>query len=314
MNTFQRVPFDTPLRVTGPARSPRNLLVAGTVDGQATTHDPAVASALGLAGAPIEGPTHISQFDPLAYSLWGQRWFESGCISIHFETMVFEGEQVVASISTDGSEVGAGVARIGAAKPDGTSVLTGTASVDPAAPTELDRRLAVVQSTDPGELFIMDQLSIGMRSGRPVPTSIDMDSPNGDLYQFSLREKLATSTETSPWFAGADNPWGRPILPLEAVALLAQKVRPNFPVRRPTRGLFIDMQVRLIDGPLFVDDTYLVTQEIVGLAQTRRTESHWYVARLSSASSEPRAEVLMHVGAFKESYPGYPPSQIPQPH
>jgi hypothetical protein len=300
-------PFDTSLLISGPPRSPRNLLVAGMVDGQATTHDPAVADSLGLAGAPIEGPTHISQFDPLAYALWGRRWFETGCISIHFQTMVFEGEQVTASISTGAAAVVSGRARIDAVKADGTPVLTGTVSIDPTAETELDRRLAVAQTTDPGELFIMDQLSIGMRSGEPVPTSIDMDSPNGDLYQFSLREKLATSTETSPWFADADNPWGRAILPLEAVALLAQKVPPTFPVRRPTMGLFIDMQVRLIDGPLFVDDTYLVTQEVVGLAQTRRTESHWYVARLSSVvSSQPVADVLMHIGAFKESYPGYP--------
>ena len=28
------------------------------------------AAALGLLGAPIEGPTHFSQFDPLAYAVW----------------------------------------------------------------------------------------------------------------------------------------------------------------------------------------------------------------------------------------------------
>ena len=57
---------------------------------------------MGLAGAPIEGPTHFSQFDPLAVTLWGTAWFERGCISSHFRTMVVEGEQVQASLSVAG--------------------------------------------------------------------------------------------------------------------------------------------------------------------------------------------------------------------
>lgn len=58
------------------------------------------ADSLGLSGAPIEGPTYFSQFDPLAVSLWGQQWFESGCISAHFSTMVVEGEEVQATATT----------------------------------------------------------------------------------------------------------------------------------------------------------------------------------------------------------------------
>ena len=53
---------------------------------------------LGLAGAPIEGPTHFSQIDPLAVERWGQAWFERGCVSSHFLNMVVEGEQVRAAL------------------------------------------------------------------------------------------------------------------------------------------------------------------------------------------------------------------------
>jgi Transposase IS116/IS110/IS902 family len=42
----------------------------------ASLHDGEAAASLGLIGAPIEGPTHFSQFDPLALALWGQNWFE----------------------------------------------------------------------------------------------------------------------------------------------------------------------------------------------------------------------------------------------
>src|SRR3954471_18010968 len=117
--------FDTELTVTGPLRAPAQMLADQEVDGHASVHDGETAAKLGLAGAPIEGPTHFSQFDPLAVALWGQAWFEHGYISSHFRTMVVEGEEVVASLTT----TGAGAARIEAHKADGTPVLTGTASV-----------------------------------------------------------------------------------------------------------------------------------------------------------------------------------------
>ena len=78
------------------------MLAEQSYDGHASVHDEAEAARLGLAGAPIEGPTHFSQFDPLAVALWGSAWFEHGCISSHFRTMVVEGEEVVASMTTTG--------------------------------------------------------------------------------------------------------------------------------------------------------------------------------------------------------------------
>ena len=93
------------------------MLAEQIYDGHASVHDGGVADKLGLPGAPIEGPTHFSQFDPLAWSVWGQRWFETGCISAHFQTMVIEGDSVTASL-TRGSEPD--IARIDACKADGT--------------------------------------------------------------------------------------------------------------------------------------------------------------------------------------------------
>ncbi len=150
--------FATEITLTGPSRAPAQMLAAQEYDGHASVHDAAEAAALGLAGAPIEGPTHFSQFDPLAVAVWGDAWFERGCISSHFRTMVVEGEEVVASLTTTGP----GAARIEAHKADGTPVLTGTASVGPDhPPTELDGRLAGLG--DPGDLFVVDRLEVGMR-------------------------------------------------------------------------------------------------------------------------------------------------------
>jgi hypothetical protein len=305
-------PFDTSITrsdgtLTGPPRRPRQMLADQEYDGHASVHDGDVADDLGLSGAPIEGPTHFSQFDPLGYETWGQQWFETGRISAHFQTMVVEGEQVVASLTPSDGDI----ARIDAAKADGTPVLTGTASVEPGVTTELAERVAVMQARDPGELFIVDRISVGQRSSRPVATSVDFDTGNGLLYPFSLRRKLAAITEPSPWYESGDNPWGRAILPIEMISVLSNKAGGGFPVRGPAVGLFVDLEIGLVDGPLFVGDEYLLEREVVAVGQSRRVESFWVQTTVTSAVTGAHvADVLLHSGTFKASYADYPADRL----
>ncbi len=301
--------FVTELTVSGPLRSPAQMLADQVVDGHASVHDADSAAALGLAGAPIEGPTHFSQFDPLATLLWGQAWFEQGCISSHFRTMVVEGEQVQASMVTTGS---AGAA-IAAHKADGSLVLTGTASIGPDhGVSELDRRRAA--QGDPGELFVVDRLEVGMRQDGGDVVTMTHDQPNGAAYPFSLADKLARITEPHPWYTaegGRSSPWGRAVVPMEMISVLAHRSGEPWPVRSPVMGLFLDLEVRLLAGPVFVDQGYAVAREVVGLGQSRRTESYWTRTTLTDVDTgRPAAEVLLHSGVFKESYPGYPKDRL----
>lgn len=292
--------FDAPITLEGPAREPRQMLAEQTYGGHASLHDDATAGSLGLSGAPIEGPTHFSQFDPLAHLLWGRSWFERGCISAHFQTMVVEGEAVTARATRrSGSR-----ADISAVKADGSPVLSGSLTYGPEVPTALDERRAKLG--DPGELFIVDQMSVGDRSG-PVTASVDLATPNGDLYPFSLEQKLDAITEPSDWYRSERNPWGRPILPMEMVSVLTQKAGSDFPVRGPSVGLFLDLEVRLVAGPIYVGQDYVLEREVVGLGQSRRTESSWVRTDVTDAGSgDLVAHVLLHSGVFKESYAGYP--------
>lgn len=301
--------FDTPVTLTGPLRSPRQMLDEQEYDGHTSVHDEVTASSLGLTGAPIEGPTHFSQVDPLAALAWGQAWFERGCISAHFSTMVVEGEQVQASLRTTGRASG----RVDAAKADGTPVLTGTASVGPEHPTtELDERRARLR--EPGELFVLDQLEVGMRSSDGDVVVMEHDEHNGPLYPFSLAQKVAQMTEPHPWYTpagGASSPWGGAVVPMEMISVLALKSGSRLPVRTPSVGLFLDLEVRLHDGPVMVGRPYVVGREVVGLGQSRRTESHWLSTTLSDAGTGAlTATVLLHSGVFKESYPGYPADRL----
>jgi hypothetical protein len=292
--------FDTRITLTGPARSPAQLLGDQTYDGHSSVHDDATAETLGLRGAPIEGPTHFSQFDPLAVLVWGGRWFEQGCISAHFRTMVVEGEQVTASLMLTEPDR----AQISAVKPTGEVVLSGTASVGPVhRETELEARLARAAVDAP--LHIIDRLDVGMRTdaGEQVLTA---DESNGNLYPFSLAQKLARITEPHPWYSGP-SPWGPPVVPFEMVSVLAFKRSPGFPVRTPSLGLFLDLEVRMHAGPVLVGQPYRVVHELVGLGQSRRTESYWTRSTLTDPSDGRLvASVLLHQGVFKDSYPGYP--------
>jgi hypothetical protein len=222
--------------------------------------------------------------------------------------MVVEGEQVQATATTTGPAS----ARVEAHKADGTPVLVGTASVGPDhPPSELDERLA--RLGDPGDLFVVDQLQVGMRSD-DREAAITRDDRNGPGYPFSLAEKLERITEPHPWYTaegGAGSPWGRAVVPLEMVSVLSAKAGAAWPVRGPALGLFLDLEIRLVAGPVFVDQPYRLQHEVVGLSQSRRTESYWTRTTITDADTgRPTAVVLLHSGVFKESYPGYPKDRL----
>jgi hypothetical protein len=299
--------FATEITLTGPFRSPAQMLEAQEVDGHTSIHDGDTADSLGLAGAPIEAPTHFSQFDPLAVALWGRDWFERGCISVHFRTMVVEGEEVQATLTTShGDRAG----RIEAHKADGTPVLVGSVAVGPDhPPTALDERRARQAEGGPGELFIVDRLEVGARADGEV-ASMTHDDRNGAGYPFSLAEKLARITEPHPWYTpegGAASPWGGAVVPMEMISVLAHRAGPGWPVRGPALGLFLDMEIELLDGPVLVGREYRLHRELIGLGQSRRTESYWTRTTLTDTTTgRSTAAVVLHAGVFKESYAGYP--------
>ena len=197
--------------------------------------------------------------------------------------------------------------------PDGTTVLTGTAdiAVDPAV-TELGRRLAALG--DPGELFVIDRLQVGMRSETSDPVVMTRTERNGDSYPFSLDEKLARITEPHPWYTaegGADSPWRRAVVPFEMISVLASRSHFAWPVRNPSLGLFLDLQVALTAGPIFVDQPYVLERELVGLGQSRKTESYWTRTTITDATTGTEVgSVLLHSGVCKASYPGYPQDRL----
>jgi hypothetical protein len=300
--------FDTEITETaealiGPWRQPRQMLQAQTYDAHASIHDDATAQKLGFKGGTIEGPTHFSQFAPLGARLWGQAWFETGCLSAHYRSVCYEGEEVQAILSKPLQ--GTSQCQIQMVKRDGTEVLRGTASVgEPHAATALEARLGELKPlTDP---VILRDVKVAHTSKRQA-VRMAFDQTMGDLYPFSLRQKLAVITESSPYYSGADNPWGRAIIPMEMLSVLFQYRSKDdpLPTRGPAVGLFADQEIRLVKGPLFVDQDYEVEREVVALSGSRRTESAWARTRVFDRAGTVVATMLLNMATLKDSYAPY---------
>lgn len=298
--------FDTPLTICGPLRRPQQMLADQEYGGHTSIHDDAMAEQLGFRAGPIEGPTHFSQFAPLLGHVFGRAWFERGCFSAHYQNMVVEGEEVRAFVAVP--RPGATRTEAWAQKADATPVLEASASIGPEhGPTLLEQRLAALRP--PGKLVILADLHVGMRGAEDERVRMDPDQHMGALYPFSLSQKLARITESSPWYSDpASSPWGRAIIPLEMVSVLAEYSSPKarFPVKGPAVGLFADQEIRMIDGPLFVGEDYLIRREIVALSESKRTESYWVRTRIFDAAGETlKAEMLLNHASLKHSYAGY---------
>ncbi|MCA1434949.1 hypothetical protein I6F33_18505 [Bradyrhizobium sp. BRP20] len=302
-NAFDTEITETAEALIGPWRQQRQMLQAQTYDAHASIHDDATAQKLGFKGGTIEGPTHFSQFAPLGERLWGQAWFEIGCLSAHYRSVCYEGEEVQAILAKP--LPGTRQCQIQMVKRDGTEVLRGTASVgDLPVATALEARLGELKPlTDP---VILRDVKVAQTSKRQS-VRMAFDQNMGDLYPFSLRQKLAVITESSPYYSGADNPWGKPIIPMEMLSVLFQYRSKDdpLPAKGPAVGLFADQEIRLLKGPLFEGEEYEVEREVVALSGSRRTESAWVKTRVFDKAGTMVAAMLLNMATLKESYAPY---------
>ena len=298
--------FDTPLTISGPYRAPSQMLAAQEYGGHASIHDDDMAQDLGFKGAPIEGPTHFSQFVPLLHQVWGRDWEEHGCLSAHYKNPVVEGEEVKAFVETMGQP---NYIRIWAEKKDGTPVLEGSATLGPEHPeTTLEARRKQLKT--PKKLIILRDVEVGYRS--PSGTvKMDFDQNLGALYPFTLLDKLEVITERSAWCTpegGPQSPWGRAIVPLEMIGPLTQYTsrESQIPVRGPAVGLFADLEIRMVNGPVFVGKEYKIEREVVQLSESRRTESFWVLTSLTDPDDGKLvAQALLNSASLKDSFATY---------
>ena len=258
-------------------------------------HDDATATKLGFRGGTVAGSIHLELFPPLLVEAFGPRWFEHGSLSMNFRNATTDREAVRAKVTQP--PPGATDAQVAASveREDGMLVAEGTAAVgDPGEPSALVA-LDVAR-------FASDDLKIlaGITSGDLIDeTEIAMPSE-------VQHARLDVITEPLEWY-GATSPWGGPVASPATIVhfLYAHPARVIGRNAGKAVGLFGAIEVRHVNGPLVLDETYRVGGEIVAVGESPKTEYVWFESHADTLDGERVAEMRMQLRWMKASSPLY---------
>lgn len=273
--------------LVGPYRRPRNL----SSGERGSIHDDGVAKKLGFRGGTVAGSIHMEQFPPLLMQTFGERWFETGSLSLYFRNATIDNEPVRACVQrspvADDSQID-----VAMEKEDGTVVLEGTASIgDPRDPSMLRRKLD--EPRDAGELRILSELEPG-----------DLAAVQTRLTRDAVAARAKAATEPLDWYT-KDSPWGAPIVSPTMVVHMMVNVQRSMHLRRDGAvGLYGAIEVRHLNGPVFVERDYNVSGKILSLGTTPKTEYMWYETLMTDAATGSEiASMLMMLRFMKASSP-----------
>ena len=244
----------------------------------------------------------MSQFTPLCLDVFGAAWFQRGSLSVHFLRMVSHLMPIQAHIRRP--EPGQTQVDCWITFEDGELVLQGTASCGERraedGPSMVEQRLAkVVAPPNPQHLRILRGMVAGdVTTPEPIEVCVrDLDMDLRELghgtFPYPMREKLKIITEPHPWFEGEEadepRPWDdrRPILPPESAhSILYPQGRSANHEHNDALGLLGGCELRMIDGPVFVGQKYLLDCSILAVGETPRTEFYWTRSVLRDPSRE----------------------------
>jgi hypothetical protein len=279
--------------IIGPVRRPRNL--AASIVG--SIHDDATATALGFRGGTVAGSIHMDQFPPLLLEAFGERWFQTGGLSLYFRHATTDGEPVQAFLERPGPGEPDAQVRAWAMTGEDTLIAEGTASVgNPAAASALHSR--DLRPAEPGELRILRAVKPGDVLG-DYRLMVNAERQYSAIGQGAMTEPLDWYTATSPW--------GGPIAsPSAVVGLLYTRLLAGAKEAMGAHvGLFGAIEVRFRRGPVFLDRTYRVTGEVAAVSQTPKTEVLWFDSRALDDDGSVIAQMRMMLRQMKQSSPRY---------
>ena len=256
-------------------KNPRNL----SPRSHGTIHDDEVANKLGFRGGAIAGSIHLDQFGPAMVETFGQQWFETGSLGLYFLHPLLDMEPVEGTVHIGDSPLPLVDARcdVHMTTPDGIAVAEGTASVGTVSSSSpvltRDRR-----PCDPTTLRMLSKATIGME----LPAVIE--SP----YKGDQRDRIAHGIMTAPldWYVD-ESPWGGAICsPLTVSRLMTSDVmKPLERLVGRTVGLYGALELHQINGPLFLDEDYVVTAVLTDVSDTPKTEVAWCDVKAARASN-----------------------------
>jgi hypothetical protein len=258
---------------------------------QGSIHDDATAQQLGFRGGTIAGSIHMDQFPPVLIHSLGERWLETGNLSLYFlhATTHLEPVRCFAQLPKQGDADPQ--VEVWLEHEDGTRVCEGTASVgSPSAPSALRQRLERLRP--PGELRMLAGLEPGATL-EPRPARVSLESQ---------RERLEHITESLDAYLSPDAPALPPVAAVEAL----RRAEAGLPQmgRAEAVGLFGAIELEHVHGPIFAEREYVASGSVLAVGETPKTEYFWYESRLDEPDGGPCvARMVMMLRFMKGSSP-----------
>lgn len=277
-------------RISTGMRHPRNF----SAHSKGSIHDDNTAQDLGFRGGTVAGDIHLEQFGGVCVEAFGKQWFENGFVSMYFQQATTDSEPVDAFIDGEGNIRAAGILT-----PAGVNVAEGNVGIGDNVVSALNTRDR--REVEPNTLRMLKDVVIGQK------TDVCVSYPN----VAEQNRRIETNSMTAPldWYS-QPSPWGGPICsPLTACQLLVANTTNSIAKAcGPFVGMYGAIEVRHINGPLFLDVEYVISGKVIAVSETPKTEVLWFQTE-ARPSIDPEgpviAEVTMMTRLLKGSSPHY---------
>ncbi len=277
--------------IKGPLWAARNWSADA---GAGSIHDDETAAELGFRGGTVAGDVHMNQFPPVLVEIFGERWFESGNLSLSFKNATVDRERVqvfAEPLTGDATQT-----RVWMEREDGLLVSTGTAAVGDHSASELRRK--DLRPCDPSELRILNRVEPGMSLGEfEVFAAPDKQFERYD--QGLISDPMTWYRDRSPWGGAVAAPctiieylWGYPIRTLE-------------PYIQGSVGLFGAIEIGYANGPFLLERDYRLTSKVICVGQSPQTEYVWYETQAFDQAERLVATMRMQGRSMKASSQAY---------
>jgi len=225
---------------------------------------------------------------------FGQRWFETGSISMYYTYATLHREEVRVVMAVPPKDQDDVMVEARVEMKDGQTVAKGSVSVgNPKEPSYI--RATELHNADPDELRIL----AGCEAGQALP-SVDVL-----MTQEELDKSLETITDPLDWYKG-ESPWGGAIVN-PSTMYHALMLTPQIPEsqRLDAVGFFGATDIKLVNGPIKVGVPYQASGKFVCIGASPKTEYFWYDSVLKDEDEKVIAEMRHMTRFMKASSPLY---------
>jgi hypothetical protein len=258
-------------------------------------HTDEVAQKVGMRGGTIPGTIHLNLFPPVLLEAFGQRWFETGSISMFYAYATLHREEVRVEMPVPPKNQDDVSLEAQVVMKNGTVVAKGTVSVgNPKEPSYI--RAIELNNADPDELRIL----AGLKAEQELPTTdVLMTLDTADRV-------LATITDPLNWYT-KESPWGEPVVnPSHMYHAMMLTPHPPDGRRIEAVGFFGATEIRNVNGPIKVGVPYQASGKLICVGASPKTEYFWYDSTLKEKGTDTIIAEMRHMTRFmKASSPLY---------